>query len=106
MGQVAVWFSENVEQSSAETKLKIQRYFLQNFAQKNFGELLEGVQEILIQSGSEAYVPQEFFDELNQYDQQTQEHIKLYILQNMMTKSLEEVLEGVEEILDASQKTN
>ena len=104
MTEVASWFSENIANSSPEVQLKIQRYFLQNFARKNFGELLAGIQNILVQSGSGARIPQEFLDELNQYDQATQDAIKLYILQNLMTKSLEEVLAGVQDILDAAEQ--
>ena len=83
--------------------MKIQRYFLQNFSRKNFGELLAGIQDILLDSGSDAYIPQEFLDELNRYDQATQDRIKLYILQNLMTKSLEDVLIGIQDILDAAK---
>ena len=44
------------------------------------------------------------FDELNSYDKATQDEIKVYILQNFMTMTLEDILAGVRDILDKSKE--
>lgn len=104
MDLVSAWFSENIEQSSPEVQAQVQSYFILNFSRQSFGNLLRGIQNILVQSGKDAYIPQSFFDELNSYDKATQDEIKVYILQNFMTMTLEDILAGVRDILDKSKE--
>ena len=74
-----------------------------NFLSSDFGSLLDGVEHILIAAGADASMPADVVAKLKSYDASTQMQIKMYIFQNMQTMSMEEILLGLQEILDAAE---
>ena len=105
MSVVADWYSINVESADAEVQKRIEEFFISNFLSYNFGSLLAGVETILIESGADATMPEDVVAKLNSYNEATQMQIKMYIFRNMQTMTMDEILLGLQEILDVAERT-